>query len=157
MQYKIEVIRGEKSGVLKFQSGGVSVSTTCWWDPKVRIDSGTYKGCSATWMANKTDGRTVPPWGKPGQKRREAIFLGKGVPVNGRTSDDIFIHRGVDASWSDGCIVALKDEIWKIWDAIKEKDARNVTVIVRENIVTTPPAIDSSLPGVPRSRFHRFC
>ena len=154
MQYKIEVIRGANSGVLKFNAAGVSVNTTCWWDPKVRIDSGTYTGCSATWMANKTDGQTVPPWGKPGQKRREAIFLGRGVPVNGRTSNDIFIHKGLNARWSDGCIVAQPAEVFKIWSAIKEKDAGNVTVVVRENIVTPP--IDASIHGLLGGRITRF-
>ena len=141
MSYTIEVIRGENSGTLKFKSGAVSVNTTCWWDPEVKIDAGTYEKCSASWMKNKTDGKTKCPW--MGNKiRREGIFLGLGVPVNGRTSNDIFIHKGKNASWSDGCIVAAESQVWKIWEAITPKDGRNVTVIVR----------DQQEARIPRSR-----
>lgn len=132
MNYTIEVIRRAKSGTLKFQGNGVSVATTCWWDPNVKIDAKTYSGCSATWMSNKTDGRVVCPWDPQKRKLREAIFLGTGVPVNGRTSNEIFIHKGLDAGWSDGCIVAQDNEVWKIWNAITAKDAANITVVVRE-------------------------
>lgn len=132
MNYTIEVIRNSKSGTLKFEGNGVNVATTCWWDPNVKIDAKTYAGCSATWMSNKTDGRVVCPWDSQKRKLREAIFLGRGVPVNGRTSNEIFIHKGLDASWSDGCIVAQDNKVWKIWNAIVEKDAANITVIVRE-------------------------
>ena len=32
MAYTINVVRGPDSGILTFQSGGVSVDTQCWWD-----------------------------------------------------------------------------------------------------------------------------
>lgn len=151
MAFRIEVVRRDLDGTLKFSAGGVTVNTTCWWDPEVRIDAGTYTG-SATWMANKTGGRTVCPWDSQGRQLREAIFLGRGVPVNGRTSNDIFIHKGLDASWSDGCIVAHDAQVWKIWQAITPKDANNVTIVIRNDIITFPPPVDSSLPGyVPRA------
>lgn len=138
MSYTITVVRGETSGTLSFKSGGVNVVTTCWWDPDVKIEAGTYEACSASWMAKRRDGRTKCPW-KNNEIRREGIFLGRGVPVNGRTSNEIFIHKGTNASWSDGCIVAAEEKVWQIWNAITPKDGRNVTVIVRDRIKPLTP------------------
>lgn len=153
MTYEIKVVRGENQGTLSFNSGSISVSTPCWWDPAVKVEAGTYAGY-ATWMANKIDPGSPPdnkpcPW-KNNQKRRVGIFLGKGVPVVNRTrhSDDIFIHKGTDASWSDGCIVADSGEVLKIWNAITPKDSQNVTVIVEDQ---KPAASRPPPPGGKKS------
>lgn len=124
MIYKVKVVRGKSEGRLKFSHGDVQVDTTCWWDPKVVIDSGTYTGF-ATRMASKTDGFDGG--------KREAIWLGKNVGYNdmaGRKSDAIFIHKGTSAAWSDGCIVADTAEVLKIWKAITPKEQPNVSIEV---------------------------
>ena len=147
MTYEIKVVRGENQGTLSFSSGSISVNTPCWWDPAVKVVAGTYSGY-ATWMADKIDAGSPPdnkpcPW-KNNQKRRIGIYLGKGVPVVNRTrhSDDIFIHKGTDAGWSDGCIVADSGEVLKIWGAITPKDSMNITVIVEDQKPAANP-----LPG----------
>ncbi len=119
MGYKIRVVRDKTEGRLTFKFGSVSVDTKCWWDLKKAIDSGTYTGY-ATRMANKNDG-------SDGGKR-EAIWFGKNVGLNGRKSNDIFIHKGTSAAWSDGCIVAASSEVLKIWNAITPKDKPNVSI-----------------------------
>jgi hypothetical protein len=117
-EYEILVTRNGKSGTLTFSANDVSVHTDCWWDPKVVIDANPdgYVGW-ATIMATK---------------RRQAIWLGKGVKYNNGkgTSDAIFIHEGKNASWSDGCIVANKAEVLKIWNAIVPQKTANVLVKV---------------------------
>lgn len=142
MTYEIKVVRGENQGTLSFKSGSISVSTPCWWAPKVKIEAGTYAGY-ATWMANKTDGSATDqdcPW-LNAKKRRVGIFLGKGVPVANSTShlDGIFIHKGTSAKESDGCIVADGNEVLKIWNAITPKDSQNVTVIVEDQKPAASP------------------
>ncbi len=121
MAYKIKIVRDKTEGRLKFSHGNVTVDTTCWWDPKKVIDAGTYTGY-ATRMASKTDGFDGG--------KREAIWFGKHVGLNGRTSNDIFIHKGTGPSWSDGCIVADGGEVLKIWQAITPKEQPNVTIEV---------------------------
>jgi hypothetical protein len=149
MSYTINIERGDQTGTLTFNHGSVSVSTTCWWDLKVKIDAGTYTGY-ATWMASKQEDDGMPcPW-KGNQKYRPAIYLGKNVPVNNRTSDDIFIHKGTSAAWSDGCIVCAANEVKKIWNAISPKDTANVTIIIKdkETAATAPaPAYNSQSHG----------
>lgn len=120
--YTISVDRtGPDSGRLKFTSGSVSVDTTCWWDPEVRIGAANYAGCSKTRMDSKTDTVT-------GEKR-PAIYLPQAV-VPGTGNRTIFIHEGRDATWSDGCIVIDRAEMLKLWTAIAPMDGRNVTVNV---------------------------
>ena len=48
MAYKITVTRNEKKGKLTYSNGTISVDTTCWWDPDVKVNAGTYAGCYAT-------------------------------------------------------------------------------------------------------------
>ncbi|MBI3469279.1 MAG: L,D-transpeptidase [Planctomycetes bacterium] len=115
--YTIDIKRGKDSGTLTY-SGGVSVSTTCWWDPKRKIPARTYTGCSATTMATKKNSL-----GKP----REAIFFPDVPGYKG-----IFIHMGTNAAWSDGCIVIAEAEIKKIYNDILPKDGKNVTVTVSD-------------------------
>lgn len=121
-EYEILVTRSGKSGRLKFEANGVSVDIECWWDPAVVIDANPdgYVGC-ATIMATK---------------KRQAIWLGKGVKYNkGKgKSDAIFIHEGNSAAWSDGCIVAHKAEVLKIWNAIVPQKTSNVLVKVVDAI-----------------------
>lgn len=125
MSYTIKVTRSGNSGKLTFNHGNVSVDTTCWWDPEVVIDPGTYTGY-ATRMANKNDGNDGG--------KREGIWFGKGVPINNGTgsADGIFIHKGKSASWSDGCIVCAESEVVKIWNQISPKEQANVTIEVSD-------------------------
>ena len=126
MAYTIKVKRNEKKGKVIYNNGTVSVDTTCWWDPAVKIDAGTYSGCYATRLANKNDGYDGG--------KREGIWFGKGVKYNNGTgtADQIFIHKGTSASWSDGCIVIAENELIKIWNSINPKDTPNVTVEVTD-------------------------
>jgi hypothetical protein len=124
MAFEINVVRGKSKGRLTFTQGDVSVDTDCWWDPKVVVVAGTYTGY-ATHMANKLNSRRT---------KREAIWLGKDAPIAHRTrkANDIFIHMGTSAEWSDGCIVAAENEVLKIWNAINPKEQGNVTVNVSD-------------------------
>ena len=125
MTFEISVVRGKNTGTLKFAHGSVTVETTCWWDPKVKIDAGTYTGY-ATRMTNKSGG-------SDGGKR-QGIWFGKHVPYNNGTgySDGIFIHKGTDATWSDGCVVALENQVVTIWNVVDPKDQPNVTIKVSD-------------------------
>ena len=76
MSYIINITRNGTSGRLRYNHGGVSVNTTCWWDPDVVVDAGTYQGY-ATRMPSKADGRKG--------KKREGIWFGKGVPGQRRS------------------------------------------------------------------------
>jgi hypothetical protein len=122
MLYTIYVDRGQNEGTLRFDGGGVHVSTTCWWNFAKRIPEGTYSGCSATTMATKKNSI-----GKP----REAVTFPCVPGFSG-----IFIHKGTsDPIWSDGCIVIREKELLKIYDHITPKNGRNVTVVVRDTVV----------------------
>ena len=127
MAFEIKVTRRHGKGRLVFSHGDVRVDTDCWWDPEVKIAAGTYAGY-ATRMATKTDG-------SDGGKR-EAIWLGRDVPYgNGtRSSDAIFIHKGTNPSWSDGCLVAAENQVVKMWLAINPKDQPNVTIEVTDEV-----------------------
>ncbi|GJL49586.1 MAG: hypothetical protein NPIRA01_08130 [Nitrospirales bacterium] len=126
MPYVINIKRGKNKGKLKFTHGATSVDTTCWWDSAVKVDVGEYTSY-ATRMANKNDGIT-------GNKKREAIWLGRNVPVNKNTrkSNEIFVHKGTSAAWSDGCIVIANSEVMKIWNAVTPKEAGNITVKITD-------------------------
>jgi hypothetical protein len=123
--YTIDISRGTSNGTVSFTSGSVNVSTTCWWDPNVKIDAGTYTGY-ATRMDSKNDG--------VGGGKRQAIWFGTGVPYNNATgtSDEMFIHKGTNASWSDGCIVIAENKVMEIWNAISPKNTANVTINVSD-------------------------
>jgi hypothetical protein len=125
MTFTIDIVRGDVKGTLTFQSGDVSVNTTCWWAVDVRIDAGTYTG-AATRMTNKDDG-------SDGGKR-EAIYLGKGVKYarGTKTADGIFIHKGTGPSWSEGCIVIAAHEVLKIWNCINPKEQYIVSINVSD-------------------------
>lgn len=148
MAYTINVVRGPDSGILTFQHGNVSVDTKCWWDKEVKIDAGSYTGY-ATRMANK--------YNADGTKR-QAIWLGIGVPVNNnaRKSNGIFIHKGTSAAWSDGCIVIEEQEVLKIWNAIDPKETGNITVVVSERAETQSEPARSWVP-VGLTQFHWLC
>lgn len=115
--YNITVERRKNDGTLSY-SGASKLSTTCWWDPIKKIPAGTYAGCSATMMATKKNSE-----GKP----REAIYIANVPGYKG-----IFIHMGVGASWSDGCIVIAESEIKRIYADVQPKDGANVTVAVTD-------------------------
>lgn len=123
--YTINIKRGAAKGTVSFNSGNVSVSTDCWWDPDVKVDAGTYSGY-ATRMANKNDGTDG--------KKREAIWFGTGVPYNNGTgtSGAIFIHKGTSPSHSDGCIVCARNKVYEIWTAINPKEIQNVSIVVSD-------------------------
>jgi len=113
--YKITVERGKSEGTLTYK-GSIDLSTKCWWDLVKKIPSGTYPGCSATTMNKKKNSAGNP---------REAIYIPDVLGFSG-----IFIHMGKSSNWSDGCILISESEIKKIYDDIKPKDGRNVTVEV---------------------------
>ena len=126
--YSIDILRKSADGVLSFKSGSINISTTCWWDPDIVIDGGTYVGY-ATRMANKTDGTDGG--------KREGIWLGKGVPYNSGAgkANGIFIHKGTGPSWSDGCIVLSSALVYQMWSAINPKEKANITVPGRDEKV----------------------
>ncbi|MHC4400795.1 MAG: peptidoglycan-binding domain-containing protein [Planctomycetota bacterium] len=112
---------GRGKGTLTFSSGGVSVNTTCWWDPDNVINKGTYKKCSKTRMATKKDSVT--------KEKRPGIYLPDAISkVTGQRS--IFIHEGSNPKWSDGCIVIKRSDLMKMWNAISPADGENVTVVL---------------------------
>jgi hypothetical protein len=125
--FEIRVKRGKTSGTMEFTAGDVSVSTTCWWDPDVKIDANEegYLAC-ATHMANKPDSLTGG--------KRPGLWFGKGIKYAHGTkkSNGIFIHEGKNAAWSDGCIVADRAEVLKIWTAINPKEQFVVSVKVED-------------------------
>jgi hypothetical protein len=127
--YNIDVMRKSKDGILSFTNGSINIVTTCWWDPEVVIDAGTYTAY-ATRMANKTDGTDGG--------NREGIWLGKGVPYNsgGGKSNGIFIHKGTNPSWSDGCIVLPGALVYQMWSSIHPKEQPIITVTVRDETVS---------------------
>src|ERR1044072_9274830 len=102
--YEITVTRTGHVGTLSFTHGEISVNTKCWWDPEAKIDA-KPEGylCWATHMSTKKDSVT--------HDKRPGIWFGKGVKYAHGTkwSDEIFIHEGKDASWSDRCIVANRE------------------------------------------------
>jgi len=119
MAYTIYVDRGKKEGTLRYDSGKVHVSTTCWWDPDKKIPANTYSNCSATTMSTKKNSKG---------KAREAIYF---PSVPGYTG--IFIHMGTSSAWSDGCIVIRESELLKIYNSITPKGGKNVTVVVKDS------------------------
>jgi hypothetical protein len=125
MAYEIKVARHAQKGRLTFTSGNVAVDTACWWKRDNRVDAGTYTGY-ATRMASKTDGADGG--------KREAVWLGRNVPMNNAThkSNDIFIHKGTGPSWSDGCIVCAESELVKIWSTIEPKERANITITITD-------------------------
>ena len=138
--YEIRVVRRNKDGTLTFRNGNINISETCWWDPEVVIDAGTYTAY-ATRMANKDDG-------SDGGKR-EGIWLGKGVPYNGGQgkSNGIFIHKGTSAAWSDGCIVLSGAKVYEMWTSINPKEKPNVTVVVEDETVKRGRPLDRDCTG----------
>jgi len=133
MTYQIDITRtGADKGVLTYSKDGEQiVETACWFDPKVRIPAKTYTGCSATYMtrayATKPGGGI--DWNKVEDPSWKAIFL----PDEQTGHTGIFIHRGTNANWSDGCIVIHEGDLQKIWSSITPRDGRNVTVTVTDN------------------------
>ena len=111
--YEIFVKRNGHHGTMSFSHGDISVSTKCGLaGRKVEIDAKSDGYPSyATRLAHKKDSVT-------GEKR-PGIWLGKGVKYAHvtKSSNEILIHEGKDASWSDGCIVGQRGEVLKIWNA----------------------------------------
>jgi hypothetical protein len=125
MAYTIEITRpfGNK-GSLSYK-GSISFTCDCWWDPKDKIPQSTagYAGCSATKMATKKNSSGEP---------REGILIPN---IPGRTG--IFIHYwpgpGSNLSaWSDGCTLVLESDMLKMYNDIKPKNGKNVTVIIKD-------------------------
>ncbi len=126
--YTIDVLRNGSSGILTFKHGTIDISEVCWWDQNVVIDAGTYTGY-ATRMANKTDGTDGG--------KREAIWLGAGVPYNSgaATANGFFIHKGTGPSWSEGCIVLASAKVYQMWSEIQPKEQGNINVTIRDQKV----------------------
>jgi hypothetical protein len=144
--YEIRVVRRGKNGTLTFSNGSIDISETCWWDPEVVIDAGTYTGY-ATRMANKTDGTDGG--------KREGIWLGRGVPYNSGQgkSNGIFIHKGTNPSWSDGCIVMAAAKVYQMWTSIQPKEQPNITVTVEDEEVKRGRPLDYDCVGRGRGRW----
>lgn len=120
--YTVTVTRtGNDSGKLAFSSGSVSINETCFWDPDVKITSGTYLKCSKTRMKSKKDSVTG--------ELRPGVYLPDAV-VPGTDNHSIFIHEGKDSSWSDGCIVLDREKMMEMWNEITPSDGNNITVKV---------------------------
>ena len=145
--YEIRVVRRNKDGTLTFRNGSINISETCWWDPDVVIDAGSYTAY-ATRMANKTDGTDGG--------KREAIWLGKGVPYNSGQgkSNGIFIHKGTSAAWSDGCIVLAGAKVYEMWSSINPKESPNITVVVEDETVKRGRPLDRDCTGGARNRYY---
>ena len=120
--YTVSITRtGNDSGKLEFSSGSISLNEACYWDPDVKIASGTYVKCSKTRMKSKKDSVTG--------ELRPGIYLPDAV-VPGTDNHSIFIHEGKDPSWSDGCIVLDRDRMMAMWNEITPSDGMNITVKV---------------------------
>jgi hypothetical protein len=126
-QYEIIVKRLGHKGKLIFSHGDIAVDTTCWWDPKVVVEANPdgYV-CYVTRMNTKKDSVT--------KEKRPGIWFGKGVKYahGTKSSNGIFIHEGTNADWSDGCIVAARNEVMKIWNAIHPQGDSTVLVKVTD-------------------------
>ncbi len=122
MTFLIEVDRNvtNGTGALKYSSGNVSVDTPCWFEIQNSITAKSYIQCSATHMDKKKNSIGNP---------REGIYL----PNDQTNRTGIFIHMGTSAAWSEGCIVIEEQELLKIWNSISPKDAKNVTVKIKNN------------------------
>jgi hypothetical protein len=122
MVYTIHVYRNAiDSGILTYDGHLLrGVVTKCWYDPMNRIQARAYENCSATYMkrAYGADGNLLP------NTKWQAIFFPQ--------HRGIFIHKGEDRSWSQGCIVIKYDVLKPIWDDIQPPDARNVLVVVTD-------------------------
>jgi hypothetical protein len=125
--YEVIIKRGKNKGTLFFHSAGVTVDTTCWWDPKVKIDAAPdgYL-CWKTRMNTKKDSVT--------KEKRPGIWFGKDIKYakGTRKSNAIFLHEGKNAYWSDGCIVCDRTEFMKMWDAIGPNTQPHVLVKVTD-------------------------
>ena len=119
-KYEIYVWRKKTEGTPRFWGPGSYLETTCWWKLDNEIPAKTYTDCSATTMRKKLNSLGLP---------REAIY----IPDEQTGKNGIFIHYGKNASWSDGCIVIVEKEMLKIYKAIKEKNGKNVTVVVEDD------------------------
>jgi hypothetical protein len=114
--YRIYVKReGKDTGTLYYR-GTIDISATCWWDPNVKIPSGTYTQCSATTMHKKKNSSGDP---------REGIYI-----PNVLGHSQIFVHMGTSPLWSDGCIVIPEEKMLEIYNDIHPKDGRNVTITI---------------------------
>lgn len=125
--YVINVIRNtDREGTLDYR-GTIVHHAKCWWNPDKRIKAQTYDGCSATFMAKAHASDKVT--------KRHGIYLNGVDGFQG-----IFIHYGTNLTnlaslqqWSQGCIVLEEADVLTIWNDIRPKDGRNVTVQVMDS------------------------
>ncbi len=114
-QHNIRIVRGAgSSGTLHFSNATTSLQFPVVWDPKNRISPAVLPGCSRTIMATK---------------KRPAIHL-PGATLHGQPNNNIFIHRGRNETWSDGCFVLDDSDMASLLAAIPEENAFNITVEV---------------------------
>lgn len=111
--------------------------TTCWWAKDNVIPSGRY-GAVKTRMASKPDSE---PKDKPKEQRpRRPGLLLKDVPGH----EEIFVHEGKDASWSEGCIVIARARLMEIFDdpAVRKdiEGAIDYSLILVVVVDAAPPA-----------------
>ena len=120
MTYTINVERelSKATGTLSYHHGDACVETSCWYQLENPIPEKVYTGCSATYMQTKKNSKGT---------EREGVY----IPDEQTHREGIFLHMGVDPSWSEGCIVIEEEEMLKIWNSINPKDGHNVTVIVK--------------------------
>ena len=128
MLYTINVYRSAMdSGVLTYDGHMLrGLATKCWFDPMNRIKARSYENCSATYMnrAYGPDDKLIP------DTEWQAIFI---PPHKG-----VFIHKGDDPSWSEGCIVIKYEKLKPIWDDIQPRDGWNVLVVVKDETYMGP-------------------
>jgi|GEM_PF-3581294 hypothetical protein len=116
----IHIFRTSKdTGTLLLSGFSFSARETCWWNADWVIAARCYQGYPY-YMGKKYDGTAGNglPHGTTGtQNYREAVHFGQGVKWNnGKNSNDgVFLHRGTDPGWSDGCIVTRSDLVYQIW------------------------------------------
>ncbi len=99
----------KKGGTLTFRVNGKEKFSTQFWE-RFPIPAGTFTG-SGEVMA---------------KKKRNAIYL---LNVPGRKG--IFIHKGTDPSWSDGCLVLADKFVQQMFKAVSPSK-KNVSIVVRD-------------------------
>lgn len=120
MNYELKITLGHKStGTIVFDNE----CYICYYDPTNVIADGVYTKCSLTKMASK---------------KRDGIY----IPDEQTGKIGIFLHFGRDASWSEGCIVTPEADL--IFDKIGQRNAENITIILKRNNNKLNNAIESA-------------
>ncbi|MCO6384340.1 hypothetical protein [Oceanicola sp. 502str15] len=130
-KYQIDVVRGDGVGKLSFTSSSLSVTTDCWWDPKMVIVAGDYSVAKV----HRADKDRV----SKGLPQREAFWFGPRTSYNdgANVGGGAMIHAGTSAGWSKGCIVIKNDILLQIWTTVSPKDQFIVDVSISDKKAET--------------------